>query len=101
MRKLIAVLALIVPLSVLATSHLYVADLGDGNKATLKKDACKGKVAVMLGAGAKDAKAATVLWQGRKLEACWVTDGRFVYLADEDGDVGMLPLEMFVPASGV
>jgi hypothetical protein len=44
-------------------------------------------------------KAATVRWDGQTLAACWATteNPEYIYIIDETGDHGPLPLAIFKP----
>ena len=101
MKRLILALGMIVPVLGFATER--VMEDGRGNVITLLDGPCVSQAGVLANitpAPRKVAKAASVFWQGKPYEACYLEEGTLIYLIDESGDQGAIESRRFQPKHG-
>lgn len=83
----------------------FFLDLGNGNSVTLthREDCTNPAVTRHIPAELVGQFAAgTVLWEGRTLAACWAPiSPEYVFIIDETGDNGPMPVKSFVHAMSV
>lgn len=111
MKKLIAVLVLfIASCAQLAPAYAasYVADLGSGNSVLATDKPCQSQKVIELlqrtglSEGAlRQLRAATVTFNGKTLEACYLVNNPVMAIADETGDSGVIPLALFKPVTDI
>lgn len=109
MKKIISVLALTGLLSISAlagsTPLVMVAESPDKTvKITLVDEPCTGKVADLIGSVgpvSPNVKKATVMANGKTMEACWMASPDGVAILSEDGQEGVVGYEHFKPGEDV
>ncbi len=69
-----------------------------GNSLTLLQKPCtstQGSLAQISKETRKKAKAADLVYEGKKYKACYLNDGQMIYWADETGHQDVVPKELF------
>ncbi len=69
-----------------------------GNSLTLLQGPCtstQGSLAQISKETRKKAKAADLVYEGKKYKACYMDDGQMIYWADETGHQDIVPKELF------
>lgn len=106
MRKLLAVLFALCLLAVPAHADVYFKD-DSGTTVTLREGACEVPVAKALieqalpGIPADRIRAGAVLFKGKNYAGCWTLVNTTVLFADEEGDGGPIPMQVFKPVDTI
>jgi hypothetical protein len=102
-----ALVAAALSLPVLAQDRTLVADLGGGNTLVLKRNQLCENADILAAVrflrglspdvpAPRDFLSAGLMWNGAALEACWsVLSTQYVFVVDETGDFGAVPLSQF------
>ena len=101
MKRIIILLALAVICVAEAKQWVYE---DENVKVRLTSDACEtASLIKMLTLNAPDPKIAFVMYEGRNIDACWVTlqGPGAVLLMDKEGDAGVIPLGLLKFEPGI
>lgn len=102
MKKLLGALLLAFSTTVASADRsLWRADLGSGNSIELYQDKCNVKkvLDIIRPEHRPNFKLAKVVWDKKEIKACWAPmehqTGSYIYIVDETGDHGPIPVGQF------